>query len=67
MVITRSKEGIVTTRVFYDAPVEMPILSVSGISQEGSGGSTTAFQQRGGYIEDSCNRQRQHFVKRKGV
>ena len=66
-VITRSKEGIVTTRVLYDAPVEMPILSVSGISQEGSAGSTTAFQQRGGYIEDNCNRQRQHFVKRKGV
>ena len=33
---TKSKEGIVTERIFYDAPVERPILSVAGIAREGA-------------------------------
>ena len=66
-VTTKSREGIVTERIFYDAPVEMPILSVAGIAQEGTLGSTTAFRLKDGYIENNENQQRQHFVKRKGV
>ena len=66
-VTTKSREGIVTERIFYDAPVEMPILSVAGIAQEGNLGSTTTFRLKDGYIENNENRQRQHFVKRKGV
>ena len=41
--ITRSKEGFVTKRIFYDAPVEMLILSVAGIAREGVMGSKTSF------------------------
>ena len=66
-ILTKSKEGIVTERIFYDAPVEMPILSVAGIAREGAMGSKTAFRLQDGYIENNKNQQRQHFVKRKGV
>ena len=40
-VFTRSKEGIATERIFYDAPMEMQILSVAGIAREGIMGSKT--------------------------
>ena len=66
-VTTKSKEGIVTDRIFYKAPVEMPILSVAELSQEGSEGSSTLFRKLDGFIEDNVTQQRQHFVKRKGV
>ena len=64
---TRSKEDIVTNRVFYKAPVEMPILAVAELTKEGLLGSTTGFRQRDGYIENNHDHRRQHFVKRKGV
>ena len=56
-----------TEKFFYDAPVEMPILSVAGTAQEGIMGPMTASRLKDGYKENSQNRQRQHFVKRKGV
>ena len=47
-VTTKSREGIVTEWIFYDASVEMPILSVAGIAQEGHLGSTTTFRLKDG-------------------
>ena len=61
------QEGIVKTRIYYEAPVEMPILSIAEISQEGNQGSSTMFRQKNGYVEDNETLMRQHFVKRKGV
>ena len=67
-ILTRSTEGIVTERIFYDAPVETPILSVGGIAREGAMGSKTTLRLQDGYIEENNkSQQRQHFVKRKGV
>ena len=42
-VVTKSKEGIETSRIFYEAPVEMPILAVADFTKEGPAGSTTGF------------------------
>ena len=66
-VVTKSKEGVTRERIFYDAPVDIPILSVAEVSQEGLEGSDTLFRRIDGYIEDSQTHERQHFVKRKGV
>ena len=66
-VVTVSKEGVTRERVFYDAPVEMPILSVAELSLEGPEGSDTRFRKTNGFIEDNVTGDRQHFVKRKGV
>ena len=66
-VTTKSQEGIETTRVFYRAPVDMPILAVAMLTQEGRRGSTAGFKQRRGVLEDDETGARQHFVKRKGV
>ena len=64
---TMSKEGIVTDRTFYKAPVDMPILAVTELTKEGPQGSTIGFRQNNGFIEDNVTHRRQHFVKRKGV
>ena len=64
---TMSKEGIRTERIFYKAPVEMPILAVAELTKEGPGGSTTGFRQRDGFVENNVTHQRQHVVKRRGV
>ena len=45
---TKSKEGIVTSRVFYKAPVDMPILSVTELTKEGLQGSTAGLRQHNG-------------------
>ena len=66
-ITTRSTEGVVRERTFYNAPVEMPILSVACLALEGDEGSSTTFRRIDGFIEDSHTQQRQHFVKRKGV
>jgi hypothetical protein len=57
----------VRERIFYDAPVDMPIISIAGESQSGKNGSNTQFRRLDGYIEDNSTKERQHFVKRKGV
>ena len=60
-------DGTQRTRIFYEADVDMPILSVAEISQEGSQGSEVSFRKRNGFIEDVHSGQRMHFIKRKGV
>ena len=66
-VTTTSQEGIIRERVFYDAPVDMPIISIAEVSHEGSAGSSTQFRRLDGFIEDNATHEKQHFVKRKGV
>ena len=66
-VISYSRQGSETTRIFYEAPVEMPILSVAELAKEGEFGSEIRFRVRDGVIMDNLTGQRVHFVKRKGV
>ena len=66
-VTTLNKSGASVTRKFYDADVEMPILSVAELSQEGSDGSDVRFRKRDGYVEDLASHQREYFIKRRGV
>ena len=65
--ITGSKEGSATEQIFYDAPVETPILSVADIARKRDMVSKTTFLLQDGCIENIKSQQRQHFVKRKGV
>ena len=55
------------TRVFYEAPVEMPILAVTELAREGELGSEVRFRQKDGVIIDTLTGKRCQFVKRKGV
>ena len=66
-VTTQGKNGVSTTRRFYDANVEMPILSVAELSDEGPLGSDVRFRRTDGYIEDKESGMREYFVKRRGV
>ena len=66
-VVCTNPDGTQRTRIFYEADVDMPILSVAEISQEGSQGSEVSFRKRNGFIEDVQSGQRMHFIKRKGV
>ena len=66
-VTTVSQEGIVRERIFYDAPVDMPIISIAEESKQGKAGSSALFRRLDGFIEDDATKERQHFVKRKGV
>ena len=59
--------GKKTTRVFYVAPVEMPILSITEIAKEGSLGSEVRFRHQDGEIIDNMTGQSVDFVKRMGV
>ena len=61
------KSGRKTTRVFYEAPVEMPILAVTEIAKEGDLGSEVRFRYQDGEIIDSLSGQSTEFVKRMGV
>ena len=45
----------------------MPIISIAEESRLGKKGSNTKFRRRDGYIEDNATKERQHFVKRKGI
>ena len=58
-VVKKSKEGSETSRIFYEAPVEMPILAVAELTKEGPVGSTTGFRQRDGYVENVLRRAEQ--------
>ena len=62
-----SRDGTKSTRVFYEAPVEMPILSVAELSKEGDFGSEVRFRVKDGIICDNLTGRQVHFVKRKGV
>ena len=66
-VVTMNKAGVPTTRRFYDADVEMPILSVAELSQEGEDGSDVRFRKKDGYTENNMTKRRDYFIKRKGV
>ena len=62
-----AQNGTPVTRRFYDADVEMPILSVAELSLEGQQGSDVRFRRKDGYIEDLASGHRELSVKRKGV
>ena len=61
------RDGTPCHRVFYDAEVEMPILSVAELSKEGSMGSEVRLRRRDGFLEDNASGKRQYIVKRRGV
>ena len=60
-------DGTKRKRIFYEADVDMPILSVAEISNEGAGGSEVRFRRKDGFIEDLYTGKKLPFVKRKGV
>ena len=66
-VISYSREGTLSKRVFYEAPVEMPILAVAELSMEGELGSEVRFRMKDGVIIDNLTGYRVKFAKRKGV
>ena len=66
-VTTMAQNGTPVNRRFYDADVEMPILSVAELSLEGQQGSDVRFRRKDGYIEDLASGHCELFVKRKGV
>ena len=66
-VVSYSQQGNETKRIFYEAPVEMPILAVAELAKEGEFGSEVRFRVKDGVIIDNLTGQRVHFVKRKGV
>ena len=66
-VTTYTRDGHATTRVFYEAPVDMPILAVSEVAKEGELGSEIKFRAKDGLMVDNLTGRRTHFVKRKGV
>ena len=66
-VTSYTQDGQKVNRVFYEADVEMPILAVSELSQEGRSGSEVSLRRRDGYLEDLQTGQCQPFVKRRGV
>ena len=61
------RAGFQKTRVFYEAPVEMPILAVTELAQEGDIGSEVRFRLSDGEILDTQSGRRVPFVKRMGV
>ena len=66
-VTSYSRDGTKSKRVFYEAPVEMPILAVTELTKEGELGSEVRFRINDGVIIDNLTGHRVHFVKRKGV
>ena len=52
---------------FEDTGVDMPIVSVSSLSKNGSDGSQVNFRQNGGEVVDLFNGDASKFVKRRGV
>ena len=60
-------DGTTRKRIFYEADVDMPILSVAEISNEGDGGSEVRFRRKDGFIEDLHTGKKLLFIKRKGV
>ena len=61
------RDGTKTPRIFYDADVDMPIVAVAELTQEGEQGSDVRLRKRDGYVEDNVTGRRQYFIKRKGV
>ena len=64
---TFHQDGTGVDRTFYQANVDMPILAVAELSQEGPRGSEVRFYKNHGTAIDNASGKRQHFVKRSGV
>ena len=63
----KSAEGNSIVQTFEDADVDMPIMSVVDLSDNGELGSDVIFQKTGGAILDVHAEKTSKFVKRKGV
>ena len=61
------RNGSHRSRVFYEAPVEMPILAVTELAQEGDLGTEVNLRNDGGEICDVFTGKRAEVVKRMGV
>ena len=63
----KTAEGNTIIQEFEDTDVDMPIVSVSSLSKNGSDGSQVNFRQNGGEVVDLFNGDASKFVKRRGV
>ena len=66
-VISYSRDGKATKRIFYEADVDMPILSVAELAKEGELGSEIRFRAKDGIMIGNLTKDRTSFVKCKGV
>jgi hypothetical protein len=66
-VTCHDRHGNKCERLFYDAPVEMPIVAVTELAKEGEAGSEVRFRIQDGEIIDNLTGKRCQFVKRMGV
>ena len=60
-------EGNVIEQEFEDTDVDMPILSITSLSDNGSEGSQVNFRNDGGEVVDLSNNRSSNVVKRRGV
>ena len=60
-------EGNVIQPTFEDTDVDMPIIAVTDISENGTNGVETRFRTDGGEIIDLDTRKKSSFVRRRGV
>lgn len=67
MVRTMHRDGTQISRKFYRANVDMPILAVTELAQEGNHGSEVRFHRNHGVVIDKETKKRQHFLRRRGV
>ena len=67
LVHTVHRDGTRIARKFYRAEVDMPILAVTEMAQEGNHGSEIRFHKNHGVVIDKETQRKQHFVKRRGV
>ena len=62
-----SSEGNRITQTFEDADVDMPIMSVAELSENGALGSDVVFRKKDGAMVDIRSETTTRFVRRKGV
>ena len=67
MVHTMHRDGTRIARNFYRAKVDMPILAVTELAQEGTQGSEVRFHRNHGVVIDKESKKKQHFLRRRGV
>ena len=63
----KTTEGNTIIQEFEDTDVDMPIVSVSSLSDNGTSGSQVNFRNNGGEVVDLLNGDSSKFVKRRGV
>ena len=66
-VVSYSRQGNETKRVFYEAPIDMPILALAEVAEDEGFGSEVRFRVKDGVIIDNLTGQRVHVVKDRGV